>query len=99
MAKSISLSINKPFLPVNHLEGHILSPRIENGISFPYLVLLVTGGHTMLVIAHKLGKYQILGLELTQAQIIGILIFIIGIFGIYYLNKQKSITQHEPVKE
>ena len=66
-AKSLALSINKPYLPINHLEGHILSPRIEYNLNFPYLVLLVTGGHTMLVIAHKIGKYQILGSTLDDA--------------------------------
>ena len=67
IAKSISLSINKPYMPINHLEGHILSPRIEYNLSFPYLALLVTGGHTMLVIAHKIGKYEILGMTLDDA--------------------------------
>ena len=54
-------------MPINHLEGHILSPRIEYDLPFPYLVLLVTGGHTMLVIAHKIGKYEILGMTLDDA--------------------------------
>ena len=67
IAKSISLSINKPFVPINHLEGHILSPRIENKISFPYLVLLVTGGHTVLAIAERVGQYKILGMTLDDA--------------------------------
>ena len=67
IAKSISLSIDRPFIPINHLEGHILSPRIEYNLSFPYLVLLITGGHTMLVIAHKIGKYEILGMTLDDA--------------------------------
>ena len=67
IAKSISLSIKKPFFPINHLEGHILSPRIENNLQFPYLVLLVTGGHTMLVMANKIGKYEILGMTLDDA--------------------------------
>ena len=67
IAKGISLSIDKPFMPINHLEGHILSPRIEYNLSFPYLALLVTGGHTMLVIAHKIGKYEILGMTLDDA--------------------------------
>ena len=58
-AKSLALSINKPYLPINHLEGHILSPRIEYNLNFPYLVLLVTGGHTMLVIAHKIGNTRV----------------------------------------
>jgi len=67
IAKSISLSIDKPYMPINHLEGHILSPRIEYNLSFPYLAPLVTGGHTMLVIAHKIGKYEILGMTLDDA--------------------------------
>ena len=58
IAKSLSLSIQKPFMPINHLEGHILSPRIEFDLPFPYLTLLVTGGHTMLIIAHKIGNYE-----------------------------------------
>ena len=66
-AKGLALSINKPYIAINHLEGHILSPRLENNLNFPYLVLLVTGGHTMLIIAHKIGKYQILGLTLDDA--------------------------------
>jgi len=67
IAKSISLSINKPFMPINHLEGHILSPRLEYNLPFPYLVLLVTGGHTLIAIAHKIGKYEILGMTLDDA--------------------------------
>ena len=66
-AKALALSIKKPYLPINHLEGHILSPRLNYNLTFPYLVLLVTGGHTMLVIAHKVGKYQILGSTLDDA--------------------------------
>jgi len=66
-AKGLALSLNKPFIAINHLEGHILSPRLENNLNFPYLVLLVTGGHTMIVIAHKIGKYEILGATLDDA--------------------------------
>ncbi|PPR35262.1 MAG: tRNA N6-adenosine threonylcarbamoyltransferase [Alphaproteobacteria bacterium MarineAlpha6_Bin4] len=67
IGKSLSLSINKPFIPINHLEGHILSPIIEYDLKFPYLTLLVTGGHTMMIIAHKVGKYEILGMTLDDA--------------------------------
>ena len=44
IGKSIATFGNKLFFPINHLEGHALSPSIENKISFPYLLLLVSGG-------------------------------------------------------
>ena len=46
MGKSIAAFSNKPFIGVNHLEGHALSPGLENKIEFPYLLLLISGGHT-----------------------------------------------------
>ena len=46
IGKSIAAFGNKLFFPINHLEGHALSPSIENKISFPYLLLLVSGGHS-----------------------------------------------------
>ena len=42
--KSLSISFNKPFIPTNHLEGHILSTSFNNNIKFPSLILLLTGG-------------------------------------------------------
>ena len=43
--KAIALGAGKPFIPVNHLEGHALSPRLGDDCPFPYLLLLVSGGH------------------------------------------------------
>ena len=45
-AKSLSIGAQKPFIPINHLEAHILSTFYNNSISFPHLCLLITGGHT-----------------------------------------------------
>ena len=44
--KSLAISYNKPFVPINHLEGHVLSTSFNNRIRYPNLVLLLTGGHT-----------------------------------------------------
>ena len=46
--KSLAISFEKPFIPINHLEGHILSTSFNNKIEFPSLVLLLTGGHTQI---------------------------------------------------
>ena len=45
-AKALSLSINKPFIGVNHLEGHAISPKLHTKLNFPYLLLLISGGHS-----------------------------------------------------
>ncbi len=66
-AKSICLVHNKPLLAVNHLEAHALTPRLTGGISFPYLVLLVSGGHTQLLLAHGVGKYERIGTTIDDA--------------------------------
>ena len=47
-AKAIAAVHKLPFLAVNHLEGHALSPRLSNDVAFPYLLLLVSGGHCQL---------------------------------------------------
>ena len=65
--KAMAFMTEKPFIGVNHLEGHILSPRLSNGIEFPYLVLLVSGAHTQILIAHDLGQYELLGTTLDDA--------------------------------
>ena len=44
--KAIASSLNKPFIAVNHLEGHALSPKIDSKLNYPYLLLLNSGGHT-----------------------------------------------------
>lgn len=57
--KSLSLALNKPFVGVNHLEGHLLSPLIDHPeMEFPYLGVIVSGGHTMFVLVSDFGVYQ-----------------------------------------
>lgn len=65
--KTIAAVKDKPFIGINHLEGHILSPRLTDDIAFPYLVLLVSGAHTQILIAHDLGRYELLGTTLDDA--------------------------------
>ena len=60
-AKGLSVSTNKPLIGVNHLAGHALTPRLTNKIDFPYLVLLVSGGHCQFLIVHSYKKYERLG--------------------------------------
>lgn len=57
--KAIALAHNKPFLAVNHLEAHALTPRLVKDIPFPYLVLLVSGGHTQILVAEDVGVYHL----------------------------------------
>ncbi|WP_425361208.1 tRNA (adenosine(37)-N6)-threonylcarbamoyltransferase complex transferase subunit TsaD [Candidatus Tisiphia endosymbiont of Stenodema calcarata] len=60
-ARSIASVLNKPFIAVNHLEGHLLTARLTNKAEYPYLLLLVSGGHCQFVATSSLGKYKILG--------------------------------------
>lgn len=60
-AKAIAFAQGLPFLGVNHLEGHLLSPLIEADVDFPYVGLVVSGGHTSLYLAEDYGRYQHLG--------------------------------------
>ncbi len=60
-AKAIALAWEKPFLAVNHLEGHALSVRLSDRIEFPYLLLLVSGGHCQLLAVEGVGHYRRLG--------------------------------------
>ena len=66
-AKSLSLALKKPLIAVNHLEGHALSPMFQHKINFPYLLLLVSGGHTQYLIVKGLGKYQRIGTTIDDA--------------------------------
>ena len=62
MAKALAIAENKPFLAVNHMEGHLLSPFMnEQGPVRPCMALIVSGGHTMLVRVHGVGRYELLG--------------------------------------
>jgi len=65
--KALALSIDKPFLPINHLEAHALSPRIAHDCPFPYLLLLVSGGHCQILEVRALGQYKRLGSTIDDA--------------------------------
>ena len=67
VGKAIAGTLKKPFIAVNHLEGHALSPRIKNKINFPYLLLLISGGHTQFVEVKGIGKYKRLGTTIDDA--------------------------------
>ncbi len=66
-AKTLSWSLKKPYIAVNHLEGHALTARLVNNINYPYLLLLVSGGHTQLIIVKKFGNYQRISTTLDDA--------------------------------
>ncbi|CAL4318423.1 tRNA N6-adenosine threonylcarbamoyltransferase [Buchnera aphidicola (Protaphis terricola)] len=67
-AHSLGFSLNIPVLPVNHMEAHLLSPMLEfKSIKFPFIGLLVSGKHTQIIAAYKLGKYEILGTSVDDA--------------------------------
>ena len=67
-ARSIAMAWGKPAVPVHHMEGHLLAPMLEdNPPEFPFLALLVSGGHTLLVEVDGIGEYQILGESIDDA--------------------------------
>jgi N6-L-threonylcarbamoyladenine synthase len=65
--KAIAAALNKPFIGINHLEAHLLTPRLTNLVPFPYLTLLISGGHTQILLAEGLGDYTLLGESLDDA--------------------------------
>ena len=68
LAGGLALAWNCPVVPVHHMEGHLLAPMLEpDPPSFPFLALLVSGGHTMLVGVAGLGRYRVLGATLDDA--------------------------------
>jgi N6-L-threonylcarbamoyladenine synthase len=67
IGKSIAAFSNKPFVAVNHLEGHALSPGIHNEIKFPYLLLLISGGHSQYLIVKDVDEYIQLGTTIDDA--------------------------------
>jgi N6-L-threonylcarbamoyladenine synthase len=67
MAKALALASGKPFVAVNHLEGHALSARLDPGVEFPYLLLLVSGGHCQLLRVEAVGRYRRLGTTVDDA--------------------------------
>ena len=66
-AKALALALNKPFVAVNHLEGHALTARLTAGVEYPYLLLLVSGGHCQILIVKNVGDYQRLGTTIDDA--------------------------------
>ena len=67
IAKGLAMAKNVPFIPVNHLEGHALTARLTNDVPFPYLLLLVSGGHCQFLIVEDVGNYTYLGGTLDDA--------------------------------
>jgi len=66
-AKAIALARGLPLIAVNHLEGHALSPRLAEEVHFPYLLLLVSGGHCQFVFVEGVGQYRRLGSTIDDA--------------------------------
>ena len=67
IGKSIAAFSSKPFVGVNHLEGHALSPGLQEKIEFPYLLLLISGGHTQYLIVKDVNEYEQLGTTIDDA--------------------------------
>ena len=65
--KSLAVSLNKPFIAVNHLEGHALSPKLNSKLNYPYLFLLISGVHSQFLSVQKLGQYVRLGTTIDDA--------------------------------
>ncbi|MBC8050972.1 MAG: tRNA (adenosine(37)-N6)-threonylcarbamoyltransferase complex transferase subunit TsaD [Chitinophagales bacterium] len=67
MGKAIAAACDLPFVAVNHLEAHALTVGLTEGLQPPYLLLLVSGGHTQLIAVHEIGRYEQLGATLDDA--------------------------------
>ncbi|MBB4857668.1 N6-L-threonylcarbamoyladenine synthase [Novosphingobium chloroacetimidivorans] len=67
-AKALAMASDKPLIAVNHLEGHALSPRLaDETLAFPYLLLLVSGGHCQLLLVEGVGRYRRLATTIDDA--------------------------------
>ncbi|HNJ48208.1 MAG TPA: tRNA (adenosine(37)-N6)-threonylcarbamoyltransferase complex transferase subunit TsaD [Novosphingobium sp.] len=67
-AKALAMAEDKPLIAINHLEGHALSPRLADlALQFPYLLLLVSGGHCQLLLVKGVGQYRRLGTTIDDA--------------------------------
>ena len=67
MAKGIAIAARVPFIAVNHLEGHALTARLTDDVAFPFLLLLVSGGHCQLLAVETVGRYRRLGSTVDDA--------------------------------
>ena len=65
--KAFASALEKPFIAVNHLEGHALSPKLNSELNYPYLLLLISGGHSQFLNVQGLGKYKRLGTTIDDA--------------------------------
>ena len=65
--KAFAASLKKPFIAVNHLEGHALSPKLNSELDYPYLLLLISGGHSQYLSVNNLSEYQRLGTTIDDA--------------------------------
>ena len=66
-AKALAMATGKPFYAINHLEGHALTARLTDGLAFPYLMLLVSGGHTQILSVEGVGQYRRLATTIDDA--------------------------------
>lgn len=66
-AKALCAAAQKPLIGVNHLEGHALTARLTDGVTFPYLLLLVSGGHTQFLLVEGVGNYEVWGASIDDA--------------------------------
>ncbi|TYC53469.1 tRNA (adenosine(37)-N6)-threonylcarbamoyltransferase complex transferase subunit TsaD [Rhodobacterales bacterium] len=66
-AKAIAMAANKPIVGVNHLEGHALTARLTHDLDFPFLLLLVSGGHSQFLLVRGVGDYERLGTTIDDA--------------------------------
>jgi N6-L-threonylcarbamoyladenine synthase len=66
-AKALALAAGKPLVAVNHLEAHALSARLSAGVAFPFLLLLISGGHCQLMAAEGVGRYRLYGATIDDA--------------------------------
>ncbi len=67
VGKTIATFLKKPFLAINHLEGHALTPRLVERVKFPYLLLLISGGHSQFLEVREVNKYKRLGTTIDAA--------------------------------
>ncbi len=67
VAKTLAMTHNKPFLGINHLEGHALTVRLTDDVPYPFLLLLISGGHCQLIAVQGLGEYKLLGKTLDDS--------------------------------
>ena len=65
--KSFASAMNIPFISINHLEGHALSPKLNSNLNYPYLLLLISGGHSQYLSVNGIGNYKRLGTTIDDA--------------------------------